>query len=350
MLKPRVIRVKKKSSPVEALLEAHIAFMLDDLAGAGLPTLIESVLDGLLDDATRIALEEAVTCDMIKATARTYAIELDLKGGIPELIGEVVRALHAHPIHQRTALSDLVTDRRFRELLDHALALKSVREHLVTGVIRSRMYESFASELLYNGIREYLASNAITRGIPGARSAMKLGRAMVSRATSGFEDAIEEGLKRQIGRTVTSVSERMARPLIDGERDENLREFALDFWQQVRDTQLGDFTRQLSAVEIEELFVTLYETWRELRGTEFIGAMIDAGIDCFFDKYGDATLAELLDDLGITRTLMLAEALRFGPRVIAALHGRGLLEPSIRRLLERFYRSGKVEQVLAGRR
>lgn len=342
--------MKRKSlSPAEALLQAHVDFMLEDLSGTGLTGLIESVLDELLQDAAGITLEQAVTRDMIKATARTYAIELDLKGGIPELIGEIARALHSHPIHGRTRLSDLMPDQRIRELLDHALALKSVRAGIVSSVIRSPLYESFASELLYNGIREYLGSNAITRGIPGARSAMKLGKAMVSRATASFDGAIEDGIKRHIGRSVTTISERTAQSLMDGEHDEALRDGVLESWRQLRGTQLGDWVGQLSPTEVEELFVTLYETWRELRGTEFIGAMIDTGIDTFFDKYAAASLAELLEDLGITRSIMLAEAMRFAPHVIAALHERGLLEPSIHRLLKRFYQSGRVEKVLARR-
>ncbi|MGQ0621712.1 MAG: hypothetical protein ACT4QA_17645 [Panacagrimonas sp.] len=342
--------MKKKSSVLaEALLQAHVEFMLEDLTGAGLPALLESVLDGLLDDAARITLEQAVTRDMIKDTARTFAIELDLKGGIPELIGEIARAVHAHPIHARTRLSELIPDRRVRDLLDHALALQSVRTRLVSAVIRSPLYESFASELLYNGIREYLGSNTITRGIPGARSAMKLGKAVMSRATASFDGAIEDGIKRHIGRSVTAISERTAQSLMAGEHDEALRDGALESWRQLRETRLGDWMGLVSSTEVEELFVTLFETWRELRGTELIGTMIDTGIDTFFDKYGAASLAELLEDLGITRSIMLAEAMRFGPHVVTALHGRGLLEPSIRRLLERFYQSGRVEKILARR-
>lgn len=345
-MEPRV-KKRKPLKPAEALLEAHVAFTLEELTGPGLPALIESALDGIIEDAAGITLEQAVTRQMIKATARTYAVELDLKGGIPELIGEVARALHGHPVHARTRLSDLMPDRRFRELLDHALALKPLRARLVRAAIRSPLYESFASELLYNGIREYLADHPITRGIPGARSAMKLGKAVMSRATAGFDGAIEEGIKRQIGRSIASISERTAQPLIDGEHDEALREVAIESWLQVRQTGLRDLVGELSALEVEELFVTLYETWRELRGTAFIGEMIDAGIDRFFDKYGSASLAELLEDLGITRPLMLAEAMRFGPHVIGAMQRQGILESSVRRLLERFYRSGQVEEVLA---
>lgn len=338
---------KPKPGPAQALLDAHVAFVVEELCGESLPRLIGNLLDFALEQARGIVLESVVTRDMIKATARTYAIELDMQAGIPELVGDIARTLHAHPIHRDTKLSDLVSPRRFEDLLDHALALKSIRRRLIGELIASPLYESIASDLLYNGIRDYLGRSTLADGIPGARSAFKLGRAVVRRATAGFEDAIEDGLKQHIGRSLGSVSQKTAQPLLDGEHDDSLRDVALDSWRRLRGLSIGELREDLSALDVEELFVTLYEWWKELRATPFVAAMIDTGIDTFFDRYGEQTLAEFLDDLGVDRTLMLAEAMRFAPHVLARLHAEGRLEPAVRRGLEPFYLSGRVEQVLA---
>lgn len=330
-----------------ALLDAHVAFVLEQFGKAELPGLLEMLLDTALLQVGDLKLEGVVTRSMIKATARTYAIELDLQGGIPELVGDIARALHAHPVHTRTTLGDLLSQRRFEDLLDHVLALKAIRRRLVNEVIASPLYESIASELLYNGIREYLTHNPVTSGIPGAGAALKLGRAMVSRATAGFEGVVEESLKRQIGRSVRNVSEKTTQSMLDGKHDAALRDAAIASWQRIRRTRLGDWRQDITALDIEELFVTLYECWKELRGTEFMGAMIDAGIDAFFDKYGDSSLAELLEDLGIGRELMLAEALRFAPHVLARLNTAKRLEPLVRAALTPFYASGRVERTLS---
>jgi hypothetical protein len=341
---------KKAASPkglAQALLDAHVAFVVDELIHTQrFSTLIDTLLGALLEDAAALGLEQMVTRDMIKATARTYAVELDLQGGIPELVGDVARALHAHPVHETTQLKDLIPPRRFEDLLDHVLALKSLRRRIVDEVVNSPLYESIASDLLFNGIRDYLARTEVPSGIPGARSALKLGRAVVKRATAGFEDALEESIKRHIGRSVGRVSRETAQPLLDGEHDGALREVAVDSWQRLRELSLGELRGDLSALDVEELFVTIYEWWKELRRTPFIASMIDAGIDTFFDKYGDQTLAALLEDLGIDRALMRQEALRFAPHVVAQLHAAGRLEPAVRRLLAPFYRSGVVEKVL----
>lgn len=346
--------MKKKSrsvSPADALLDAHVAFILERLDAPALVPQLEQLLDLALTHLGDLELESLVTCQTVQATARTYAVELDLRGGIPELVGDMARALHAHPVHAQTRLGDLLSQRRFEDLLDHLLALKSIRRRLIDEVVASPLYERIASELLYNGIRDYLAGNAtaggVTSAIPGARSALRLGRAMASRV--GLDDAVEDSVKRYIGRSVRRVSDKTVQALLDGEHDDALRDVALDSWQRLRDLRVGELTQDLSSLDVEELFVTLYECWKSIRATTFIGAMIDTGIATFFDKYGRSSLAALLEDLGIDRAIMLGEARRFAPGVLARLRDTGRLEPLVRALLEPFYASGRVEQVLGAR-
>jgi hypothetical protein len=323
-----------------------VRFVLDELTGDGFAGILARGLDALLEEADRITLDDAVSRETIQATARTYAVDLTLKGGIPELAGEVARALHAHPIHERVTLGDLLEERRVERLVEHALEFRALRERVVRFLIASPLYEAFASELLYNGIRDYLANGA--SGIPGARSALELGKAVASRAP-GLEATFEEGLLRYIARAVRSVSELTVKPLVDGDHDDALRDVLLDSFRRVRGTTLGELRGDVSADDLEELFVTGYELWNDLRRTELIGTMIDAAVDKLFDKYGESSLLELLTDLGITREIMLGEAYRFAPHAVALLHREGLLERRVRALLAPFYASGAVERVLAAR-
>jgi hypothetical protein len=91
-----------------------------------------------------------------------------------------------------------------------------------------------------------------------------------------------------------------------------------------------------------------YESWRELRETEFVRAIIDAGIDTFFDNYSQTTLFDLLGEVGIDEDIMIQQAMRFGPPVIRVLHERGMLEALFRRQLEGFYGSPEVAAILEG--
>src|SRR5690242_3638303 len=98
---------KKPLNIAEALLDAHVRFVLDQLEGKSLQSLIEREIDALLDGAEHLTLGGAVTPQMIKDTVRHYAVELELGGGIPELVGEVARVIYAHELHDHTRLVDL---------------------------------------------------------------------------------------------------------------------------------------------------------------------------------------------------------------------------------------------------
>lgn len=337
---------RKKSSLAQSLLDAHVAFVLEQTEDAPLRAWIEDELDAALALAGKLTLNSVVTRKQIQQTARTFAAEVEFGAGVPELVGDVARALHAHPVHERTKLGDLLSDRRFAESLDQALELKALRRRVLQGVADSPLYADFVSDLLYHGIKGYLGENALTRNIPGASSMMKLGKTVLSKATPKLESSIEDTLKKYVARSVQGSARNSVEFFLDHADDDLLRDAALEMWSKLKRTSIGSLRAELGEREIEELFVNGYEFWRELRKTAYYRELIDAGIDAVFDKYGDQPLDELLADFGITRELMLAEALRYAPSVLRALKKKKLLEPIVRRNLERFYLSGAVEAVL----
>lgn len=336
----------KKTSTADALLDAHVQFILDQIGGDALQPLLESELDELLANAKKLRLNDCVTRKMIKDTALAYAADLELGPGIPELVGDVARALYAHEAHEKTCFGDLLGDEHFSEIVDMVLEHKSLREKIVHEAVASPLYASFASDLLYNGIKGYLAQNAVTRNIPGAGSMMKLGKAVMSKATPNLEASIEDGLKKYISQSVKATSKGSAGLLLKYADDETLRELAQEFWVRIKPVKVASLREDISSLDVEEGFVLGYEFWRSLRSSSFYRVMIGAGIDAFFDKYGDASLSDLLDDLGVTRSMMVREAMRFAPPVVKALNKKKMIEPLVRRNLARFYHSDAAREIL----
>lgn len=330
----------------EALLEAQVAFVMARLEGEALEAWIAELIDAALALAAELRLGECVDVAAVKASACAYAAELELGGGLPELVAEVAAGLHAHPVHAKTRLGDLMPDTQFRAWLDQLLELKTLRERLLRGGVESPIYAEFVSDLLYHGIRGYLAADgSVSRTIPGARSALALGKALLDRA--GLEASIEENLRRYIARSVSGITRRSAEFLLKTLDEDTLREAALDAWTRTRSIRVGELRDDLSSEELEALFVTGYEYWRTLRRTDYYRVLIEAGVERFFQRYGRRTLATLLDDIGITREMMIAEGLRYAPRVLQVLRKKKRLAPLIRRQLEPFYRSAAALRLLA---
>ncbi|MDD3763356.1 MAG: hypothetical protein PHP86_08725 [Nevskiales bacterium] len=331
----------------DALLEAHVRHVVERLSEPALRTWLEGEVDAVLADARQLKLKDAVTPTQIKRTARAFAVEMEPAGGLPELIALTARRIHAHPVFERTTPNDLVTHQRYEDSVDKFVELRTLREKIVREAVASPVYIAFATDLLFHGIKDYLArSSELTRGIPGANSVMKFGKSMVSRASPGLEASIDENLRRYVERSVRSTARSSAEFVLRHLNDDALRDMAREIWDRSKFTPLSSLREDISADDVEDLFVTGYEFWRELRTTPFYQELIDCGIDTLFERYGSTSLTELLEEIGVTRDMIIGEGMRYLPRVIKLLQRKKLLEPAIRRQLEPFYRSEAVAGIL----
>lgn len=328
-----------------ALLDAHVAHSLALLTGPGLAEHLASEMDADLANATRLTLGQVVTREQIKATARTYAVEMPIAGGIPELVGDIARLLHAHPIHDDTRLADLMSDQQVRDIINKAVEMRELREKLIHNVLGNPLLVDMAADLISRGIKGYLAQgNEAAKSIPGASSLMSLGKSVLNKASPGLEKQLDTYVHRSTLATLRSSE----KALLEKLSDKTLRDVAFDLWSEIKHHPASRLRQYLSAESLEEFFVIGYEYWRgELRQSAYYSALIDLGIDSFFDKYHDATLSELLEEVGVTRALILAEIMRYAPPVIAVLNQAGMLEGILRRQLAPFYASERFTATLA---
>jgi hypothetical protein len=334
------------SPRAEALLNAQIAYMIRRLTGDEYEAWVRAELTADLYNARLLTLNDVMQPDLIRQVVYQFALELDLGGGVLELVAAVARALHSHPVHRQTTLGDILPDANFEEFLDKLLELRDVRERLVGELVGNPLYAELATSLVTQGVRGYLDHAVATTRLPGARSLMRLGREALQALPGDFEEALESRMHDYLRRALQGLLAGSGQTLLEL-ADTRLRDSILDIWDNLKTRPLADGLHQLTALDLEEFFVLGYEYWRELRQTDFVRSIIDAGIDTFFEVYGNTTLYDLLGEVGIHLEIMVEQAMRFGPPVIAVLHERGMLEALLRRQLEGFYASPEVAAILA---
>ena len=343
----------KKKTPthpvVAALYEAHVSHSMALLTGEGLLDHLSNELDADLVNAKKLKLTQMVSKEQILATARAYAVDMPMSGGIPELVGDIARVLHAHPIHDDTKLSDIVSDKQAREIINKAVELHELRDKLIHAVLGNPLLVEMSADLISRGIKGYLAQgNAAAKGIPGASALMGLGKSVLSKASPGLEKSLDEGLQAYVRKSTKATLRTSEESLKAKLNDEAVRRIALDVWADIKHWPASRFRQYVSAASLEEIFVIGYEFWRgELRHTPYYSVLLEVAINSFFEKYQDATLQFLLDEVGVTREMIFTELSRFAPPAIAALHKAKLLDGIVRRQLLPFYQSGRIEAILA---
>lgn len=330
------------SKKAQAMLDAHVAFHLEQLTGDHLATEIEEMLDFLLGWARKIKLADVVTPSMIKATVHKYAIDMEPGPGLPELVAQTARRLYQHPGHDQALIKDLLSDDAFQDLLDKSVDMEELRERIISETVNNPVYTDLISDVLYHGIRDFITQNPLTKKIPGAQSMMKLGKSVMDRATPNMEEVVIKYIRKNLNASLRQSEQFLNRMMTK----EKLAAVVTDVWDKVKIEPVSRFRDYVSEEDVEDFFVIGYEYWRQFRKTEFFRSLADAGVDFFFDLYGKSSLQHLLDELGISRDMLLDDALHYGPHVVRALNKKGVLEPLIRRQLTPFYSSEAAGKLL----
>lgn len=332
----------------QALLDAQVAYILSRLTSADLSISLEQELDLILANAPLLTLNDCVNAQMIKQTVHRYAIELDLGAGVFDIIGDIARRLHGHHIHQQTTLNAILADKHFEQILDKILELENIRDYVLKELVINPVYASLAADVVYYGLRDYLLSQMVggKKRVQKVSAMFSKAKDLVNRLPQGLEEAIEDSLRAYINQSIRHIIAE-SQSFLSHIDPNKLRDSILDIWDNIKQQPISTYQQLLTSLDVEELCVLGYEFWRDFRNTTYFKVLIEAGIEAFFQRYGDVTLDVLLEEVGIKRDMVLADALRFAPPVLKTLHQKALLEPFIRRHLEDFYTSEPVQAILA---
>lgn len=332
----------------QILLDAHVSWVLNQLDGDALDTQIDLQIDRFMGLAPRLRLKDVVKTKDVQTAARQYAIDLELGAVIPELVGDVARLVYRHKVHNDTKLEELIPDDQFEEILDKMLELEALHEALAKHLVANPVFASMISELLQHALRDYAKRGSdMSRKLPGADSAFKIGKKMMDRARPEFGQMLEENLRGFIQKQ-TEASLRMSESfLLNALESDQIREAILDIWHENKGRSVASIRGFANSLDIEEMFVVGYEYWRAFRQTRYFATLLDAGVQAVMDELGALTLEELLVEIGIDDSMLRRDGKRFVPVVVKALKRKKLLEPVVRANLEGFYTSEHFSQAMA---
>ena len=128
--------------------------------------------------------------------------------------------------------------------------------------------------------------------------------------------------------------------------NEELADISLHLWNDIKQKTLKEIFSQFQAIDFEEFFILVYETWRQLRQGEYLQQVILDVVAVFYDYFADYNLQELLHSVGLEEDDLHQEALRFLPHIIQALEQQGLLEEILEQLISPFYSSETTHQFI----
>lgn len=316
----------------EELLDALTEFVSDKLSGDTLAKLVHVEVGHALAAAEQLTLGEVVTPQQVSGAAIKYALEWRIEGAIPELAGDIAGRIHERLLHDNDARDVAVAAEKFLAMpAFHRIIDLVYHSPAVRGSVAWFLYRAAVESINRN--RDLMASTP--------------GLGMLVRLTGALGNRVAPAAPAHVDRAVRGAVERIVAGVLDAADTPDLaipRPAAGASTAELLEAHIGS---SLTAQELEDLLVLGFEIWNDMRGTRALRAAVEEGVAVFFQKYSHYTLADLLDELGVSREDMIEEALRFAPRVLGLVQENGMLESFVRRQFRDFVESERVRRLLS---
>ena len=322
----------------QALMLEQVKFTKQQLLNSNNNTYLQQFIHRVYQNADKILLKDVIKRQQLHAVVSKYAFELNLGAELLEFIGSVAQKIHHFILNTRMTFHDLLSDESFEIWLDKILELEQVRLLAQTYLAQNSQIQQISLQL---------ANQILESHTPWLNSLRKLKlheKSLSSKLLSlvqeqqhqielKLEQQLAQAIVKQIGFVITLPNEELA-------------EIALQIWSDLKARPIRESFAQLSAIDVEEFFILVYEFWKELRQTPQIQAIILHVVDAFYESFAEYDLKSLLNAVGLEEKDLHEEAQRFAPYFLNGLNQSDVLDTLIEALIQPFYQSDSTQKLI----
>jgi hypothetical protein len=330
----------------DRLLDAQVAWALEELTGDRLPVVITREVDGLLARAGQVRLVDVVDAEALVAVLGLLARTLPdsvAAAAVAEDLADVVHAGPTEPVRP----SQLLDRRLVAALVDALLPLRPLLAQQLDRLTASASVGTLASRFVTRLVLDVLEANrSLTRRIPGVGGLLSMGSSVATMAVGAADRQVQALFGDTAGKGAALAVRRLNSVLLGTLDDPLLADAVLEVWDATADEPLDGIDDVVDRDDLRRLASVLQRALARAVRSEPALALADAALEDVLSRWGDAPLAVLLDDLGLDRDDVLELALTLVPPLVAAAAADGWLEQLVRDRLAPFWDSPGVAAVL----
>ncbi|MBF0223853.1 MAG: hypothetical protein HQK76_00235 [Desulfobacterales bacterium] len=325
------------------LLEAHIEHELSRFKNGAFKQTVEEEVKSAFLWIKDLKLKDFVTPEMILGHIDRIVVKMPIPGGVPELAGETSRKVLTSSQNNETTLEDIILPKMVDDIVDKAVSLENARNELIHHVLSSSAYSYLISEVMYDGIKQYIfEENIFAQKLPGISSMIKMGRAAVSKAAPKLEAKIENQIKKFIESNIQNTVEQSEKFLTKFLDEDRIYEMGDEIWGSIKNKSLAYYFNSIDVNDMEDFIIIGYEYWLNFRKTKYFREIYKEIVYFFFEKYADKEIDVIIEDMAISKEMIIHEVNELIlPGIETALE-TGYLEQRIRARLSSFYLSETV--------
>ncbi|MET3962655.1 hypothetical protein ABIE44_002589 [Marmoricola sp. OAE513] len=329
-------------SLAERLLDAQVAWLVEQLTGPALPDLIAQDVDELLASGSRIPLAALVGPAEVKSLIHLLLDKVPPSSGATTLVAAAADVAYDGPGESYT-LADVIDRENVESLVAEVLGMTDLAERFLDQLTESPLVATMASRFVGRIVGDMVQANqAMADKIPGLGSLVSFGTSAAGKVVGAAGDVLGD----TAGKGATFAMRRLNKVVVETLRDPTTRDAALEVFDLYADKPVVRLDQLGDREDAQRVAGLLHDIVIAGAPTDPVLALVDALVDGFFATYGEDPVTTLLDDLAITRNDVVAQATAIVPGLLATAHEAGELDRLVRARLEPFFSSPAVAAIL----
>ncbi len=334
------------NSLAQRLLDAQVAYHLEQLRGDDASTTAATLVDDLLDATRKHQIADLVDPDVVKAVIGRLLTTAPASAAATGLIDLVVDVVLDGP-EQPYPLGELVPRERVEALVDALLQLSPLVDRAIGQVADSPVIGAVASRFMARIVGEVMNANkAVADKVPGLGALVALGTSTAASMVGAAGKPLEGLLGDTMGKSGAFAVRRLGRIIVETMQDPTTREAVLQAWDLAAAEKVAGLDRLLSRDQVADLVGAVHDLAVTTSASEHVTDLVGVLVDGFFEHFGGYTSTELLEQLDIDRADLRDDVVRLAPGIVGLLDETGDLERILRSRLEPFYSSAEVAALL----
>ena len=324
----------------QALLELQLSFIEQHLQQKD--TITTEVM-GFFDWFREQNIASLWQSEQINALLQQQILATPATSHLVEQIEEHIALALQHPQNEHTTVEDVLPVETIDQIAKYISSKTEHRHKLIKKMVNNPAYTELMTNIVQQSIQDYL-DNSMTKKIPGVGSFMKMGKAVVERATdSSLEDTLRNYLHKNIHK-ISTLSEKLINLHFD---DEKLYHLQAKIWHAIKKAPLSTLKHYILIEDLPHTVSMGEKIWDHIRQTPYMQEQVSFGVNAWLERHQHDTFAKLMLDLNIDSQLLRKELYELVMPIIQHLVETDYLLERTRYYLTQFYQSEDVQNILA---
>ena len=323
----------------QALLDVQLSFIQQHLKQN--ETIAQEVL-GFFDWFKQQYISSFWSSAQVNALLQEQILATPATTHLIEQIEQHIALALQHPHNANTTVEDVLPVETIDQIARYISSKTEHRHKLIKNMVNNPAYTQLLTNIVQQSIQDYL-DNSMTKKIPGVGSFMKMGKAVVERATdSSLEDTLRSYLQKNIHK-LSSLSEKLINLHFD---DEKLYHLQAKIWHAIKKAPLSTLQNYVLIEDLPHTVSMGEKIWDHIRQTPYMQEQVSFGVNAWIERHQNETFEKLMKDLNIDTPLLRKELYDLVIPIIQHLVETDYLINRAREYLTEFYQSEAVPKIL----